>query len=88
MTTLQETAKTMANATFQVKFSKLDRGPDVYFAHIYITGQLFGSVCQRRGGRYEAFTKNQHKVGEADSLSQLRELVVEFYAANAAASAS
>lgn len=69
-----------ANATFEVKFTKVDRGRDVYHAHIYIKGQRYGFVSQRRGGNYQAFVDNGRVIAEAGSLSQLREKVCEHYA--------
>lgn len=69
-----------ANATFKVRVN-VGRRPE-YFAHIYILGELFATACRRKGGPYQAFAKNQQFLGEVETLSRLRELVVEHYAAS------
>lgn len=73
MTALKETGA-------RVRFQKVDRGRDVYHAHIFVADQMFGFVTQRRGGPYQACLRNGRLIGETDSLTQLREQV-ERYAA-------
>lgn len=67
----------------QIKFRRVDDGPDIYSALIYVDDRHFGSIRQRRGGPYEAFFANNRLIGSADTLSQLREKVAEAVAESA-----
>lgn len=80
---VDEKREAIATATFQVKLTRVDPGPDVYSALIYIAGSHFGYVTRRRAGKYEAYTRTNRFLGDADSLTGIREMVVESYAATA-----
>ena len=69
-----------AMSSFRIKFARVNRGRDVFHAHIYIDGAFWGYISQRRGGEYEAYRPNNRLIAAAPSLSELRERVGRHYA--------
>lgn len=68
-----------AMSSFRIRFTRVDRGPHVYHAHVFIDGSFWGYISQRRGGDYEAYTPNNRLIAAAPSLRVLRERVERHY---------
>jgi len=76
-----------AISSFRVKLRRVDRGPHLYSAHIYIDDEHYGYVSKLFGAPYEAFTRRNRLVATAENLNGLREKIIAQYVSEPSVSA-